>query len=161
MEIQDKTGLGGWFTIKHFRNGELLEQEIVHNTTTNVAFKRVAGLIGGIAPGSLIGNAFNHLAIGSSGTAAVAANTTLATELTYASFARSAATTTWQTTTQASDTVRLVHTWTSASAGTVNVREIGILDTTSGGNLLARTTFAAKPLANADVLVVTYNLKVS
>ena len=55
----------------------------------------------------------------------------------------------------------MVHTWTSASAGTVNVREIGILDTTSGGNLLARTTFAAKPLANADVLVVTYNLKVS
>lgn len=158
-KLYDRTGLDGWFNIKHFRNGELLSEEIVHNTTTTVGRKRVAGLINERVSGA--GQGFNYLAIGSSGTVSTSASTALTTELTYASFARTAATCTWQTTTTASDTARLVHTWTSASAGTVNVRECGILDTASGGNMLAKTTFAAKAMANADTLAINYSIKVS
>jgi len=155
MKIKGVIVLDGIFEVKHYRGGELIDSNVIHNTTTTVGFKKVAQLFNGID-----GSAFKWIALDESSTSATAADTSLASEITSNGLDRASATCSNVTTTNTSDTAQLVHTWTAT--GTQVVYGAGIFDTStaSGGNMSARTTFPAKNLENGDVLTVTYKVKV-
>jgi hypothetical protein len=158
MKFNGAIKLEGVFNIKHFREGQLLSEETIHNTTTNVAFKRVAGLINGRING--LGVNFDYLALDQSTGATAAASTGLAIECTTCGLGRVAATCTWQTTTATSDTAQLLKTF--AATNTKTIYGAGVFDTaTTGGNMLAGTHFAGKALVSGDTLAITYKVKVA
>jgi len=156
MKIKGALQIEGFWTIRHMRGDKILSEETIHNTTTNVGFKEVAGLIN---EQSSIG--FKWLALDNSGTAAAAANTTLASEITDAGLGKAAATCSKVTTTVAGDTAQLLKTFTATATKTV--RGAGVFDTAgaSTGVLLARSTFSAKNMEANDTLQVTYKIKVA
>jgi len=72
MKLRGAVGLDGQFTIVHKnKDGEILCEETVHNTTTNTGFAEIAGLIN---ESTSIG--FKWLALDSSSTTAAAAPAT-------------------------------------------------------------------------------------
>jgi hypothetical protein len=151
---KEKFTLRGYFNLRHFDvYGNLLDETTIHNTVTDMGKDEVAGLINGTRTG-----AFTYLAIGTSGTAASAANTGLLVEL-AGGMARASATCTQITTDVTNDTARLVHTFNATASYTV--QEAGIFDTaTSGGRILARGTFTGKAMSSGDTLTVTYDIDV-
>jgi hypothetical protein len=151
---KEKFTLRGYFNLRHFDvYGNLLDETTIHNTVTDMGKDEVAGLINGTRTG-----AFTYLAIGTSGTAASAANTGLLAEL-AGGMARASATCTQITTDVTNDTARLVHTFNATASYTV--QEAGIFDTpTSGGRILARGTFTGKAMSSGDTLTVTYDIDV-
>lgn len=148
--------LKGIFTIKHFRLGKLLNEMVVNNTITNAGKAAVAGLMNGVGS-----TTYQWVAIGSSATAAAAADTALATEITSPSLGKASATASRVTTTVTNDTDQLVHTFSSTA--TQSVQEVGIFDTStaSSGTMISRATFAAKNLASGDTLQVTHKIAVA
>lgn len=153
MEYKGTIRLVGKFRIRHIRDGKVLSEEEIRNTITTVGKAEVAGLINEVTS---IG--FKWIELGSSSTAATSANTALAVAITSPSLGRSAATCSRVTTDDTDDTAQLVHTFTSTATQTV--REAGIFDSASGGILLARQTFGAKNMEDADTLEVTYKVDV-
>jgi len=156
LRIKGALQIEGQFTILHKRGDKILSEETVHNTTTNVGFAEVAGLIN---EQSSIG--FKWLALDNSGTAATAADTALATEITDSGLGKASATASKVTTTVAGDTAQLLKTFTATATKTV--RGVGIFDTAgaSAGVMLARTTFSDKNMEANDTLQVTYKIKVA
>ena len=156
MKLNGAIILKGKFGVRHIRNGKVLSEEWIDNTITNTGKPIVAGLINEVVSGG-----FKWLAVGSSSTTAAATDTALATEITTNGLGRSSATCSRVTTTVTNDTAQLVHTWTAT--GTQAVQEAGIFDTStaSGGNMLARQTFAAKNLEANDTLQLTYKVSVA
>lgn len=155
MRLNGVIKIQGWFEIDHYRNGELIDREIIDNTTTNTGFAEVAGLINEVTN---IG--FKWIALDNSSTAATAADTALAGEITVAGMSRVASTCTLTTTTISDDTALLVHTFTATASQAV--QGAGIFDTaTSGGVMLARTTFTSKAMETDDTLAITYKVKVA
>ena len=148
--------LKGVFDIVHKdAQGNLKESFSIDNTITNTGkAKLVLYLQGsGTAP-------YKRLALDASSTAAAAANTTLASEITSPSLKRANATTTQATTNVSNDTSQLVHTFTSTA--TQAVYGVGVFDTpTSGGNMISRATFAVKNLVSGDTLQVTHKIIVA
>lgn len=78
-----------------------------------------------------------HIAVGTSDTAFAAADTTLKAEITDSGLARVAATVTRETTNTTNDTAQLVTTFTVT--GTKTIKEVGILNASSTGDLGGRT----------------------
>jgi len=155
MKLKGAVTLKGRFRIRHFRDGELLSEEWIDNTVTNAGKAAVAGLMGEVTSGG-----FKWIALDASSTAATAADTDLASEITANGLGRAAATVTRVTTDVTNDTLQLVHTWTAT--GTQTVRGAGIFDTSTAeaGTMLARQTFTAKNLEANDTLEVTYKIDV-
>lgn len=98
------------------------------------------------------------------GTAA-AADTTLFTEKLVdlstngngSNEARTAGTSTQQTTSVTNDTYRVVGTRTATGGGTVT--NAGLFDATSGGNLFIKGDFSGIPLLTGDSIQFTFNLQ--
>ena len=154
FKLQGAIKLYGWFEIDHYRDGRLIDREIIDNTTTNTGFAEVAGLINEVTN---IG--FKWIALDSSSTAATAADSALAAEIAVAGMSRVVSTATRVTITQTNDTAQLLHTFTATASQAV--KGAGIFDTaTSGGVMLARTTFTSKAMETDDTLAVTYKVKV-
>jgi len=93
----------------------------------------------------------SHMAVGSDNTAAAAGDSTLGTEL-----GRVALT----STTVSSNTITYVGDF-PAGTGTGAVVEAGVLNNTTGGDLLCRTVFSVVNKAAADTLKITWTLTVS
>jgi len=148
--------LKGEFTIRHFRNGNLLSEEVLNNTVTNTGIADIAGSINGNRT-----QTFKWLALDNSSTAAAAANTALASEITDAGLGRAAATPTQVTTTLSSDTAQCVKTFEATATKTVY--GVGLFDTStaSGGTMTSRVTFAAKNMLSGDLLCITHRMKVA
>lgn len=155
MKISPVT-LKGVFEIEHRdARGNVLDRFTIDNTITSAGKAVVAALISNQA-----GARFTRMALGSSATAAVVGNTTLASEITSPSLKRVSATASRTTTTVTNDTSQLLHTFTSTATQTV--QEVGIFDTpTSGGTMLSRVTFSAKNLTSGDTLQVTHKVIVA
>lgn len=151
MKINGRMPLGGYFTLSHYRDGKLLSEERIRNTITNNGLERCSGLINGVSTG-----AFDCLRIGTSGTAAAAANTNLLAGITTGSLAGAAATCTQVTTDTTNDSAKLLHTW-SATA-TYTIKEAGVFTSATTGAMLARKTFDAKAMVSGDTLQVTYTI---
>jgi|TARA_R100001530_G_scaffold127734_1_gene97054 hypothetical protein len=156
MKLNGALSLKGVFNIKHFRGGRLLDEMVVNNTITNAGIAGVAGLINAVGTST-----YTYMALGSSATAAVVADTALAAEITSGSLDRIAATATRVTTTVTNDTDQLVKTWSSTA--TQAVQEVGVFDTSteSAGTMISRATFTAKNLVSGDTLQVTHKIVVS
>ena len=95
----------------------------------------------------------SHMAVGTGTTSAVAANTTLETEL---SGSRTALT----STTVSSNDVIYVATF-GPGVGTGAVTEAGIFNASSGGTMLCRTVFAVINKAASDSMTITWTVTVS
>lgn len=146
--------LKGVFTIKHLRGDNVIDEMVIDNTITNSGKATVAGLLNAINSST-----FRYMALDSSGTAAAAANTALASEITSPSLDRALATTSRVTGTVTNDTDQLLHTFSSTATQTV--RGVGIFSTASGGIMISRATFTAKALESGDTLQVTHKITVS
>lgn len=155
MKLDGALTLKGVFTIRHYRDGKLLDEEEVTNTVTNAGKAGVAQLMNGV--GSDQGK---WLAVGSSSTAIAAADTTLNSEHTAGGLGRASATCTTVTTDVSGDTAQLVHTWTATATKTV--RSAGIFDTSTANtaNLWAGQTFSAKNMETDDTLEITYKVDI-
>tara|TARA_Y100000310_G_scaffold257313_1_gene265348 strand:+ start:331 stop:804 length:474 start_codon:yes stop_codon:yes gene_type:complete len=157
MKLQGALVLKGEFTIRHFRDGKLLSEEVLDNTVTNVGKADIAGLINGNRT-----DLFKWLALGDTSTAAAATNTASAlSEITSGGLGRAAATPTQVTTTLSSDTAQAVKTFSATATKTV--RGVGLFDTStaSGGTMASRVTFSDKNMESGDTLQITHKMKVA
>ena len=101
--------------------------------------------------------AMTHIAVGTGDTAFAAADTTLETEITDSGLARVAATVTRVTTNVTDDTTQLVTTFTVT--GTKTIKEVGILNASSTGDLGSRTVLETpKDVVNGSSYTVTYKV---
>lgn len=102
-----------------------------------------------------------NLGWGTGAGSASASSTDLSTpkdvDLSGAGPARTAGTSSQQTTTLTGDTYRVVTTRTATGSGTVT--NFGLFDATSGGNLFVISDGQSVALVSGDSLQVTYNLK--
>lgn len=101
-------------------------------TLTNAGKVGIAKRINGVTQ-----NAFTFIAIGSGSTAEAATQTALVTEVTTNGGARAAGTATYV----ANYIARLTKLF--SFTGNVTLREVGIFDASSGGNMLMRHVYAA------------------
>lgn len=120
------------------------------DVVTTVGKNKVAEKLGGLGT---VGD-WSYLAIGSSGTAATAADTALKAELT-GSAARASST----VTTATANILQLVHTW--SATGSKTVKECGVFNDAATGTVLARSNFATISLSDGDSLQITYKVTVS
>lgn len=120
---------------------------------TSVGFAAIVDLTGDV--NSIA--AFDYIANGSNGTAAAAGNTALGAENTTNGLERSRVTPTLVTTSVTNDTLQLQKTWTITGSGTV--KEVGVLNASSSGTLLARSvTGATRTVASGDSYQATYKV---
>lgn len=123
----------------------------IKNTITNTGKAEEANLVSGLG-----WTAFTYLAVGTSNTAAWAAQTALGAETTTNWLARASATVTRVTTTVTNDTINLTKTWTAT--GTVAVEEIGVFNAASAGVMLGRQVTGTKTINNGESLQGTYQI---
>lgn len=152
-KLRQNVNLKGKFHLRHWRNGNLLSEEVINNTTTTAGIAEVAGLINEVTSGG-----FKWIELGATSVTAAASDTALGSAITAAGMARAAATCTRSTTDGANDTARLEHTFTATA--TQAVREAGIFDSSSAGVMLAHQTFTAKNMEANDTLDVVWKIDV-
>ncbi len=118
---------------------------------TNAGLAELAAL--GIDSGSP--TAFSYLAYGSSDTEAKVTDTELGNETD-----RAAATVSRVTTSVSNDTMRFTHTFAITSS--VTVKEVGIFNAASNGDMLARYILGtSRSLEDGDSYVVTFDIPLS
>ncbi len=122
-----------------------------HNKMTNASLAAISGLMGNT--GSQ--NPFTYLALGTSNTAVSAAHTALQAEIVTNGLQRVSATVSRTTTNQTNDTLVLTKTFTAT--GTSAIEEIGILNASSVGVMLARALTGTINVVNGNTLVATYS----
>lgn len=151
----DKIGVKGWYTVEvKDRFGNIKDYEEKDNLIVNAGFKGLAQRAGNLASQL----PFKYVELGTSTTAAAVGNTKLVAAITTGGCARVAGTVTTDTTTVASDTLKITHQF-SATA-TLAVNEVGIFDSNATGTMLSRTVLGAtKNLTSGDTITVTYKLK--
>ena len=116
---------------------------------TTVGKNKVAEIIGGLNL-----DTFDHLALGTSGTAAAATNTALAARIVASGLAKITAT----TSTTTANILQLQHTWTASA--TKALKECGVFNHTAD-SLLARSAFSVITVDSGDSIQVTYKITVS
>ena len=120
-------------------------------TLTNAGKAAIAKRINGVTQ-----NAFTYIAIGSGSTAEAATQTALVAEITTNGGARAAATCTYV----ANYTARYSKLF--SFTGNVTLREIAILDASSGGTMMMRHVYAAdKTYINGESVEVIIDIVVS
>ena len=118
---------------------------------TTVGKNKVAERIGGL--GSV--DPWVALAVGSSGTAATAADTALKAELSSGNLARATAT----VSTTTANILQLQHTWTASASK--SIKECGVFNDNSAGSMLARSDFSAISVSSGDSIQITYKISVT
>jgi len=154
-KLKSKAGIKGWFTLKHIRNGEVIEERTIDNTVVNAGLAQIAGLI----LTDIGGTAFDYIAFGTGTTAAAVTDTTLKTEITTSGGERKAGTGTRTTTSVTNDTAQLVATFTFT--GSFALTESGVFNASSDGTMLSRQVFAAVNVVSGDQIQVTWKIQVS
>jgi len=156
---QDGISLKGHINLKVFNpDGTLREEENICNVIVNRGKAVAAGRLLDDVTSAQAGP-FDYIALGTSGTAAAATQTTLGSEITTNGGERSAASGSRETTSVASDTAQLVNTFNFT--GTLAIQESGIFNDANSGDMLARQTFTTKNVNNGDSLQVTWQIAVS
>jgi len=154
-QFKGKAGIKGWFTLRHIRNGDVIEERTINNTIVNAGLAQVAGLL----LTDFGGTAFDYIAIGIGTTGATVTDTTLESEISTGGGERGTAVGTRITTSVANDTAQLVTTFTFT--GSFAVTESGIFNDASAGTMLSRQTFGAINVSSGDSIEVTWKIQVS
>jgi len=131
-------------------DGLLKERRHVKNVITEVGDAYVADALSS-SPGEA---AMSHMAIGTSSTAASTSDTALVSQLD-----RNALTSRTQGTGAADNDVIYVGDW-AAGDGTGAITEAGILNSSSGGTLLARQVFSVINKGASDTLKITWTVSI-
>lgn len=134
------------------KDGTIIK-DIGNNVITNAGIAELMALGGSVGSPT----AFTYLATGTGSTAATATDTALETEIVANGLERASATVTNETTTFANDTLQFVKSW--SVTGTQNVREVGIFNAASSGDMLGRYVYTANiPLESGDTFQITYKV---
>jgi len=147
---KEQTKLKGNFKIACLRDNQVIAEREIDNTIMNAGKAEISGLI----LTDVGGTAFDYLAVGTSATAPNATQSALIAEK-Y----RVAGTGSQQTTTVTNDTARLTASIIITASN--SIQEAGIFNSSSGGTILARTTFSAINVSDSDTLNVGYDVRVS
>lgn len=142
--------LKGWVRLEKITPRGETEIREVTNTITNTGKAQIAA----IALTDVGGTAFDYLAIGTSNTAPSATQSALIAEA-Y----RTASTGTRITTAVTNDTAKLSGSFSITASATM--RELGMLNSSSGGILLARATYSDIAVSNGDTINAVYNIQIS
>lgn len=154
INITKLEGLKGWLEFKVLdKNGRVKQQGEIKNIITNVGLAAAAGLLNG-----QVTNFFDYVELGTDATAAAATQTALLAAITTGGGDRKLATASRVTTTVTNDTARWVATWTFSAGFTI--REVGIFDAASAGNMLNRQVVNIT-VVSTDVLQITWNVQVA
>ncbi len=140
----DKQKMIGMVTI--IKNGEVVKK--IHNTIVTTGKSAMSGLL----LSDVSETAFDYIAIGTGTTSVAAGNTALETES-----MRVAGTGTQTTTTTTNDTAHLESTFNITS--TLAITESGMLNASTSGTLLNRTTFSAINVENGDELIIKWSIQ--
>ena len=128
--------------------GEVKEEITVPNIITTAGKAHIAVRMAGTAQGVM-----SHMELGTGTTSPAAGNTTLETIISGSRQGLAS----W---TASTNTIVAPCTF-AAGVGTGAVTEAGILNASSGGTLLARTTFSVINKAAADSLTVSWTITIS
>ena len=129
-------------------DGTVKQEEEIDNLVVTAGKNFVASRMAGTSA-----SVMSHMAIGTSATAAAAGNTALGTEA-----ARVALT---STTVTDNDVVYVGSFAAGTPATATAVTEAGLLSASSGGTMLARTTFSVIKKGTADALTITWTVSAS
>ena len=147
MNLQENLKAHGELTISVFdRNGNLKEAKKVPNLVVTVGKNYIASRMVGTSS-----TVMSHMAIGTGTGTPIAGDTTLGTEAGRVALTAFTAST---------NTVTATATF-SAGTGTGAITEAGILNGSSGGTLLCRTTFPVVNKAAGDSIAITWVVTVS
>lgn len=147
MNLQENLKAHGELTISVFdRNGNLKEAKKVPNLVVTVGKNYIASRMVGTSS-----TVMSHMAIGTGTGTPIAGDTTLGTEAGRVALTAFTAST---------NTVTATATF-PAGTGTGAITEAGILNNSSGGTLLCRTTFPVVNKAAGDSIAITWVVTVS
>ncbi len=149
--MKDMIKAKGALSVELFdENGALKDHFELNNLVVNLGLAFIASRMK-----DATATAMTHMAVGTSSTAAAAAQSALVTEL-----ARVALTsTTLVTTTVANDAIQYVATF-GAGVGTGAITEAGLFNAGSSGTMLSRTVFAAINKGALDTLTITWKITI-
>lgn len=125
--------------------GIVIQEKKVENLITTAGLAHMAQRVNGS------GDVMSHMAIGSNNTAAVIGDTALASELDRVTFDSASVT----------DNVISYTATFGPGVGTGTVREAGILNDSSGGTLLNRTTFSDVGKSAGDTMTINWSVTIS
>lgn len=142
----DSTREKGTLDIVLSRNGEVIEYRTANNLVVDDGLAFIASRMSGNTLAVM-----SHMAIGSGTNGAGSANVTLQNELARVSLT---------STTPVANVVTYVATF-PAGVGTGAITEAGILNASSNGNLLCRTTFGVVNKSADDSMTITWTVSSS
>ena len=149
--MKEKTGLSGKFKLELVSpEGTIKAVREIPNTIMNTGLAEMSGLL----LSDVGGNAFDHLALGEDNTAPNATQSSLISEA-Y----RTGGDGTQETTAQTDDTAQLSGSFSITSS--VTLQEAGIFNSSSGGVMLARTTYSSISASNGDTVNAVYKVQFS
>ena len=149
MNLQENLKASGQLTITVFdRDGKLKEAKTVPNLVVTVGKNYIASRMVGTSA-----TVMSHMAIGTGTGTPAAGDTALGTEAGSGRVALTAFT-------SSTNTVTATATF-AAGQGTGAITEAGILNNSSGGTLLCRTTFPVVNKAAGDSIAITWVITVS
>lgn len=147
MRLED-LGLQGKFTlVARHADGEVFATRELINTITDAGEDEVAKLVVGVTAA-----AFDYIALGTDSTAAADSQTELVAEITTNGGERAQDGTT--TTSGNVATVDVTFNFT----GSLGIKEVGLLNAASDGDMLARQVFDIINVGNGDSLTATWNI---
>lgn len=132
------------------KEGELKESIDVPNTIMNSGI----GVVTGLMLADVGEDAFDYLALGTDASAPNATDTSM-----YAEVYRVDGTGTQESSSVANDTARL--TTSIAMTASDSIQEAGIFNSSSTGDMLARTTFSAISVNDGDTVNIGYDVVLS
>jgi hypothetical protein len=153
--LNEKLSIKGRLSIElKDENGNLKDSRDIPNLVVNVGRAFIAQSMLKTTTNTPV--AMTHIGVGTGGTAAALADTTLGTEI----GTRSSVTATNVTVTVTNDTAQYVATF-AAGNGTGALTEAGVFNASTAGTMLCRTTFAVINKGANDTLTITWRVTVS
>lgn len=149
-QAKDKLKLKGSYNVKHYRDGELIDEQDVDNLVVNDGLAALSGLF----LNDVSETEFDFVAIGSGSTAPSASDSSLVTEID-----RQAATGTQETDSVTNDQAQLQSTFSFSGAQTIE--EVGVFNDAITGTMFSRSTISTVNVTNGDSLQVTYQITFS
>lgn len=143
----ENLGVRGWLHIaRKDATGKVVEERLIDNLVTTVGLGFIATRMDGT--GSSV---MSHMAVGTGTNSPALANTTLQTENARVALDSSTA----------SGVTEVYVATFAAGTGTGALTEAGVLNASSSGSLLCRTTFSVINKGASDSLVITWTITIS
>jgi hypothetical protein len=150
-EFSDRLEPHGYVIVSIMRGGNEIYHYEDHNLITNAGKDFISAQLGSTSPGV---NGANYIALSSNSVAPAATDTTLTGEIASGGLSRAQGT---YSHTTGAGSYTITHTFTASSSHT-DVQKAGLFTASSGGTMMAESTFTAATLANNDTLTITWTI---